>query len=468
MIELKLKGYKKTFSLRNLDVSHTKKPVIFYLINKHDSRRFFITFIIADLIKNELQYLFSYSEENRRKIDLLPNNKIFSISKTPHCTLSINKGEDFLTFMEDEEFFFYVNYKKMVMKVYTMNDVIKDSNIEYRRISSTFYKDDNDPNYFYLSSVDSANLLHIFRISLNLEKVEEIDVFSSNPFPPHVLKKYKDYIFLSHEFKYSRYDLQKSDKIVNSEELARIYEKLKIRLLYKEPNMSNFLSLESSRELFKQMNEKYSIKCMTGYILLLDTKTKERSYYSTSGGSPAHFEIDYLNDTIYTSSHNFLAAINDLVYLEPAVIDKFKLVGGKLEFQGAFSYPKGFRYTSHKIFYFENKPYICMFGQPNRLVFVDAEKMELLFYYDVGEDELSSHEDVRAYLLSRANDFVFIAIEVNAEGNIIFVGPQHIYFFDFSRRELYEQIDYKSLEVLDDEIQIDDYKLITSHLNYLD
>lgn len=50
--------------------------------------------------------------------------------------------------MEEEEFFVYVNYKRNIMKVYTMNDLIKNSEIEYKKISSTIYKDDNDPSFF--------------------------------------------------------------------------------------------------------------------------------------------------------------------------------------------------------------------------------------------------------------------------------------------------------------------------------
>ena len=478
MIELNLKGYTSSIKLSDSVIQRFKKPIIFYMVNKNDVRPFFITFVIINFMKSEILYLFSYNQENIEIINAQPNNKKFSFDKNPHCALCINEGEDFLAFMDNEEFFVYINYKTMIMKVYSMNDIVKNTDIKYKRISSTFYKDDSDKNFFYMSAVDSSNLLHIFRVSLTLDNIEEIDTFPSNPFPPHVLRKHKDFLLLSHEFKYSKFELQKNGKIVSQDELARIFLKHTLQLLYSQQRESTSLqqdniklSKKNAKELFKIIKENYNIRCLPGSILALNLNTKEKVYYNTMGGSPAHFEIDLKDDVIYTSSHNFLSSdtLGGLVYIEPAVIDKFKMNGSKLELVGTFSNPKGFRYTTHKIFYYNNKPYICVFGQPNRLMFIDATTMELMFYEDISEDELTNQSDLSIYLNTRDNEFDLAAIEVSEDGEcIIFVGPDYIYFYNFPQKKLIKKIDYKLFSIPNDNISLSDYKIRTAHMNYLD
>lgn len=471
MVELKLEGYVRPIQLSDVSVNSFEKPMIFYLTNKEDTRSFFITFVIIDFQKKQIQYINSFSEENVKIINSQPNSKIFKIDSTPHCSLTINNGEDFLTFMDEEEFFVYVNLKKMIMRVYTINDLIKNNDIVFKNISATFYKDEDDTNYFYLSAVDSTNLLHIFRAPLTLESIEEIDSFPSHASPPHVLRKLKTKLLLSHEFKFSKFQTQENGKILTEDELGvRVFTNVVRNLMQRNEFKAaqNIGQKINPKEILSFIREKYPVKCMPGKILMIDMDTKEKTYYDTTGGSPAHFEVD--NNAIYTSSHNFVRLRNNgIFYLEPAVIDKFILNQGKLELAGSFSHPKGFRYTTHKIFHNNNKTYICVFGHPNRLMFIDAEKMELLFYKDIGESDFTDETDMSIYMLPRFGGEEFVAVETSEDGEkIIFAGMEYIYFFNFANRDLYEVLNYKNFEIEDKKISLDDYMFRTAHFSFLD
>lgn len=464
MLELKLKGYTEQLDLSSMSKHSFSDPIIFYLANKDDIRSFLIAFVILDFKNNELQYLFSFIEENIKRIECEADHTKFVFHKAPHCSILVNKDRDFLTFFEDEKLFAYISTKEMTLTFYSMNDILKDDNIEFKRISSTFYKEKSDSDYIYISAVDSFEQLHIFKLSFSLNDITEIDTFPSHPFPPHVLRKHKDKLLISDEFKYSKFELQKEGRIISHDDLAKIYVKQYMRSQLKNKS-ENF---NHAKETFCFLKEQYAPKCLPGRILLLDMNTKEKKYFKTTGGSPAHFEIDTEHNFIYTSSHNFLGTANGLVLLEPAVIDKFRLENDELVHEGFFSYSNGYRYTSHKIFTNNNKSYICTFGQPNRLILIDAETMLLYDCFDVEEDKLSDQEDTALYINSRIGDLEIVALEVSPDGdNIIFIGSNYIYFYNFSQKVIYEKINFRACKINNSEINLKDYSLRTVHMNYL-
>ena len=161
------------------------------------------------------------------------------------------------------------------------------------------------------------------------------------------------------------------------------------------------------------------------------------------------------------------------MYLAPAVIDKYWLNESNLVHIGSFIHKTGYRYTSHKLFYFNNKPYICTFGHPNRLFIIDANSMELEYFQDIGIDELSSNEAIQEYLNSRESKFEIVPIEVNKSGeNLIFICNEFIYIYDFLNRNILYKINYlndegiKESEKNNKETQ--EYRILTAHIDFLE
>jgi hypothetical protein len=204
---------------------------------------------------------------------------------------------------------------------------------------------------------------------------------------------------------------------------------------------------------------------LPGEISLLNLKDLSLTLYETTFCAPAHFEIDTKKGIIFTSSHNF--AIFDKVYFfGPAALDRFVIENGKLKRTGVFSDPTAYRFTTHKIFYHKGKSYLCAFGQPNRLFFIDAETLKIIYYDDIEEDYLSGQKDIRDFLNNDPLDHIGLkAIEVSSDGEILFLlGPSHIFFYSFPERRIISRIVYDSAEG----IPLDSFYRLTTHSSYLD
>ncbi|MCL2051377.1 MAG: hypothetical protein FWG91_06600 [Lachnospiraceae bacterium] len=464
MIKLNAKIIERKMELKNVS-DHFSKALIYYMVNKNDLLAFFITYIIVDFENDKMIYIFTYQKDNVQKIHQEDANK-YQLAKCPHCSLQVVKNKSFLTFNEDEHFFVYVDYEKSTVDVLEMADIIHNSTTQFDKMSHTFFKDYTNSNYFFLSAVDKEDFLHIYRVSVDLKQVEEIYSCESKPIPPHVLRNYKEYLFLSDEFRYSKFELKKKNKIVTQDELGRRYYKLSVKLSVRENRTVPFP--EERRILYQQMREQLEVKCLPGRIMVVNSKTKEHNYYDTTGGSPAHFEIDEEKGLVYTSSHNFFGVKDGVIYFEPAVIDKFKIEEDKMIHIGSFSCPMGYRYTSHKIFKINNKSYLCTFGQPNRLVIACADDMKLLSYHDIGPDELTDQEDLSLYINSIKSENELIAVEVSQDNKIIiFADSKYLYFFDFDERKIFHKIEHY-FHIEDKSLDISDYILRTVHFNYLD
>lgn len=500
MLELKTKTYRRKFNISPWLADKFKYPIIFYLAHKDDYRAFLITFVIVDFHRSEIIYIISFSPENFEKVKNHPDENIFRIltGYNPHCSLQINPEENFYTFIENSGFFFNVNYKKNILKAFTGKDL---SCLEKDRLTlfgSTFYKDEENSDYFYLSAIskntDGKLKLNFFRASLDLCKLE--DIFNTQSFlsesAPHVTRKYKNYLINS-EFEFRRYKNKWTGKIFfSAKEYMRfvykdIYKEfcLKKKINFKmdnlrlkneirvwnvhlEPEFSDFCREKGSNFLeICEKNKKYAFSVLPGTITIIDIAKRILKSYETSVCTPAHFEFDFESSTIYTSSHNFII-LDKLYFLGPAAIDKFVIRGGELEKIGTFSNDCAYRFTTHKIFKYKNKRYICSFGQPNRLYFIDAETMETLYYDDIETDLLSDKWDIRHFLNNKnLEPFVLKTIEVSSDGEILFLlSHNFIYFYSFPERKILHRIDYRDFE-LGDNISLHDYYNRTTHCDYL-
>jgi len=472
-----LEIYKYERPLDNVDpvFKNICKPFIFYLNNKDDPRSFFNMFVVVNFEKDIITYYSTYSQKNADLLEKQIDNDIYMVQRTVHCTLEAKKGEVYLTFMEEECFFLHMDIRSLILTVYNMNDLVKDPNVNLTRICSTFYPDDMDNDFFYISAVDTNNFLRIYRVSLTLDQLKEVDNLPDISWPPHVLRKFRNLLFISNEFRFSNYILQKEQKVVSGEMLKRIILKHIHRIRSSQNpedsdlpagQMPSYINIDM-KNLYQTLRAKYDIRCLPGRIMLIDENTGYKQYYETSGGSPAHFEIDEENGVVYTSSHNFIMNDQMVIFNEPAVIDKYKVNKNSLDHIGAFKFSEGYRYTTHRIFFNEGKQYIVTFAEPNRLIFIDAETMEFIFSYDVDEQNmLSNCEDIGIFINCMVNGKSYLALEVTPDGEyIFFIGYDDIYIFHFKSRKIVGKQSYKNF--VQDNLDLNRYGLKTAHLYYL-
>lgn len=472
MIKLELDKRVIPIEVGNELIEHFSSPIIFYLMNRNDKRPLLVNFVIINFEKKQLEYYDTFLEENNRRISDYPEQDILVLLRTPHRTVTINKGEDFFTFIQEEQYFYYINYKKQFAVIYTFDDFIKHKDYKLLKISSTNYIDTKNPDYMYLSAIDDENNLHIYRVSLTLQEIEEIHIVPNQIVPPHTLRKYKDLLLLSHDFGNAQFYKQNSKTIISSTKFAMMLQKKKAFAERKRRDQVHQNISVSPRisELFNEINSEDPIVCSNGEVLIVNLENMEETFYKTTGTSPAHFEIDEEKDIVYVSSHNFFVWNGKNIYVDPAVLDKYKLENGGLHLEKSFSHRTGFRFTSHKLFYHQGKPYMCTFGQPNRLFIIDAEEMELLYYQDIGKDELTDQSSIRDYLNDRRDEFEIVGIEVSQSGEyLLFICNQYIYIYEFAKREVILSIPYLSNTCDDERLYagLDQYKIRTNHIDYL-
>ena len=509
MITLRTKKYTLPFKIAREIRDSIKKPLIFYLAHKEDTRIFFITFVIIDFKKEELLYIESYLPENISAVENHPQSNFFktqSQNANPHCAISIQKDSSFLVFFEVAPFFFQVDYRQNTIEVHT-GDILKKNPDEIATsFSPTVFKDDANPNYFYFTATIQDNItrersLRFYKSSLNLSKIEELysrPVIGSRT--PHVTKKIGSFL-VSSNFVQSRFKNLSTGKIFKSANsyALHIYTSLykeyckqnkinctnqiplsEINTLIKNTSHPYHTYLESKFSLFcKQKgkdlvdicerNAEYSATFLPGAITFLNLETKKEKTSETTLGAPAHFEIDKKSGDLYISSHNFLV-LKKMYFWGPAAIDRFRLIDEKFIRVASFSHPTGYRFVSHKIFSYKNKSYLCTFGQPNRLFIADAKTMQLLFYDDIGMDFLSSQTNISHFLNhTELETFVIKAIEVSEDGRfIIFISHDYLYIYDFPKRKIVQKIKYNSDIPSSDDLLLSSSYSITVHMNYLE
>ena len=478
MLELKTQTYKAKIEIDPEIVREFKYPIIFYLAHKDDQRFFFITFVILDLQKSEISYIRTYSPENIEKVENYEQSEIFRAMPVfnPHCSIRINDQDEFLTFVERTGFFFKVMPKENRVIVLTGKDLKINQPAHVREFGATFYKTkESEQDILYLTAIsdqqDGTDLLNFYRSSLDLNDIQPVFSTPSGRFfpPPHATRKYGDYL-LNSEFSAREFKNKKTGEIfkatfelyryvyrelykefcetkgeIFSEECFLEKNKIDVRELSIDPEFREFCETKG-RDFIDicTHDPRFDFSVLPGTISLVDPKNHTIDYYHTSCCAPAHFEVDEREDFVYTSSHNF-SRFHRLFLFGPVAIDKFRLREGKLEKVGTFSDPTAYRCTTHKVFRYKDKPYICTFGQPNRLFFIDAETMTTLFYDDIGEDVLSG-KILPQFLNNTVTQSVYFrGVEVSSSGEVIFfMDHQYIYFYSFPERRVLTRLPYFS------------------------
>lgn len=499
MLELKTKTFKVPISIDPEARESFRDPLIFYLAHKDDKRAFFLTFVILDFLRQELLYIASYYLENISLIEQLENSEIFGLRNmfvNPHCSIRQGNKKTFLTFFEKARYFTQVDFEKNIMRVYTGEDIGIEKTEEVLDFGATFYRDENDPDYFYLTALTQSEKypgrkLHFYKTKLDLSKIEEIYVMETGlVYAPHATRQLGKYLlnsdFLSCQIKnnfsgrifsssneyalfvygelYREYCLSKGKPF--SVGLFRGEESVKKVML--NPGFHFFCQAKGKNFLAICQDEKYAFTPEQGTIMLLDLEAKKMAYFKTTYCCPAHFEVDDVSGDIFVSSHNFLDFLGQVYFLGPAAIDRFSLnSAGQLKKIATFTHPLIYRMTSHKIFSYEGRKYICSFGQPNRLVFVDVEKMEMIHYQDIEEDITTDPVELLDFINDNSKLITIKTIEVSRDGKFIFfLSHKFIYIYNFPERKIVQKIKYLSDISFGEGCNLHQFYMRTTHVDY--
>ena len=505
MIEFKIKTYRKKMEVPDKITEGFKHPMIYYLSHKDDPKAFFVTFIIVDFQRRAILHIVSYFPENIDKMKNFPDGERF-VSRpfvNPHCSVEIGQQEDFYTFMEGANYFFYINYRKNIMRAYLAEEFVATKLGKIKEMGATFFKDSEDASTFYLVAEERRDntkegRLHFLKSNTDMSRVEKIykTPFSSCLFVPHVSRKFKNYL-LNSEFSSTQYKNLMTGTIFNNRvELNRyvygeIYKEFctETNRKYSQENFFKENEINGFNDRFQpefdtycktrgsdiieicRNDQRYSFSVMPGKISILDLEKLTMERYDTTFCAPGHFEVDEKEGVIYSSSHNFIRGKNNH-FLGPAAIDKFIFRDGKFIKSGVFTDPTGYRFTSHRVFYYENRPYICTIGHPNRLFIIDAQEMKTYYFVDLFEDVLSDKIDVASFLNNVGHVFegrlIYMALEASFDGEYVcIVGYKNLYIFSFSERKIILSIPFFMDYPFEDGISSTYFHRKTTHVNYL-
>jgi len=191
-------------------------------------------------------------------------------------------------------------------------------------------------------------------------------------------------------------------------------------------------------------------------ILVFNTTNNETKIIHTNEKSPAH--IITHKDKVYYSACNIVLFKENFIFLGPASIGRAINIDGNLEKDLIFKHPTGFRFPSHACI---SDSTLVVMGFPNRLFFINTNKMDLQFYYDIGEtvipdDNLLSFFNVA--LKKSKSQTRYTAIKVSRDGKyVVLVNNEKLLFFNYKKREVEHMIS----------IPTQDGQIGTVHFSYL-
>lgn len=150
-------------------------------------------------------------------------------------------------------------------------------------------------------------------------------------------------------------------------------------------DVSNMTDLSDAAMCIKYNNSDFP----KGKIFLWDIKINKLLIIDPPLYTPAHVEFDWNNQSVfYVSCHNMSKFKSSMVLHGPGMIVKYRYANGTIEQLGCFTDFKFNRITTHKLFYYNNKPFLAVTGYPNYLYIVNAETMTLVDKIKLFEAEI--------------------------------------------------------------------------------
>lgn len=505
MLNLKISMNKFDVSIKNYIKEEFKFPIVLSYFNKNDSFKILAGFIITDFSNNSVTYLESFNKENINIVQKYKDNwgKI-DLMEDIHSFIKVNDNV-LLAFTQETNFFYYIDLNNLFINLYFWAEDFTNLWIwEILKFSPTNFKDPDDESSFIFSATslqDWKIYYNFLKSTLDLSEIKLLYRYErhiDNKFVCHTTRKYDKSIYVSNFDDVNLYCEEINKTFTESEYRQLALTFLKNFNLYEKiidtytdldkaqmPLLRNLLDkilwiLKSARfdysdnfirKFFKKLDRynfldfleitKYKAKALAWNFNSYDINSFTETIYNTSFSRPAHFEF-YENE-IYVSSHNFIY-LDRRYYLGQAALDKFIIENWILQKIWTFYYEKWYRYTSHRVFEYNWKKYICTIWQPNRLLLIDAETMELYSYYDIWENILDNQNNLKTFLNSFRWDS-YVSLEVSASWKyIIITSNWEFLVFSIDEMKVLDTVCFLERKLIDfDNIE----KKIITHIQYL-
>lgn len=507
MIEFDLQKSTKSIHLEdNVKKSFDKKLVYFYF-HRNDNKRFFIKVAIFDFQKWQIDYYESHTIGNLEKFNesQLPNI-VYNIHM-PHSFVDAGNGF-YYCFVEwqvkETSHFYKIDIIRMKFYFCDIRDLYPTLDFEQWCFSPTpeHFQEDKFFYQLFMSYDKNGNITkNILRLSLNWLNNQLIH---SNPhvlkdkywLSPHSVKKIGNYLlsskFLNFDFVICKWIEITFDKINDFYHYTNKYfkrYKYFRKFIFNEKTLSKEKIMHLFDVLFKDIVSQNQKKLLLKYYLqkkeidfltfvnsnnlkprfnnwiieVFDLETSITTLLETSISNPAHLEIDYLDNSIYVSSHAFFRNkelyVGGICFFWPGCIDKFNFIDWKIIKTGTFQHSTWFRYTSHVIFYYNGRKIISTIWEPNRLFFIDGITMELIYYYDLVFKNYYKEYDIEyniEYINSTYLNWFedhFIWFSISEKNGIIFIKwKTNNLLFDYKKKTILYNWNNSDLGLSNDDI----------------
>jgi hypothetical protein len=429
---LKLKIFEQKLDLNDISRKF-KKPIFISLDEKRDSSKTLLNYATIDLNKGAIKYIIN-EESNFDKLKEFSEEKKKSIAKkSPHSVISLSEDEMSLFSYHPSNYVCHLNLKNKILDYVPSTSLQINESQKARDFCCTVYKSPSNKKLFYFSLIledEKGSKLVIYESDLAFKKIRKVGEIAGEIEAPHTVIELGGVLFISKE-------QRETIKIKSKNIKGKILDDLYFKLNGKE-------GPENKKEVEAFLREG-DYEMINGEVALMDKDTGALKCYPASGAFTGHFEIDEVESAIYISNHNLLGSKKCGVALpKPAVLDKYLIKGNKnLEYCGKFECDFGYRFTSHKVYRKNGKPYIVTFGYPNRLIIIDGETMELVYWEDIGVQGVVEDLKFGKGIILTEDDLRISAMEVSEDGEaLFFLTQKYFYLYDLVNRKLIQKIPY--------------------------
>ncbi|WP_349945588.1 hypothetical protein ABFV83_17220 [Lacrimispora sp. BS-2] len=368
---------------------------------------FFEAYYIIDLEKKETkEILVDNTKEQEHLVKMIERQ--FPKGKLPY---GAQKTEQFLPYLINPHSCYKVGDRMLSFMLQA--PYFREINVNSLETRAITYKDPTD-TIFSASSIGNRddNLIYL---SVNSSD-ERADIYNGK-------KTEMGFDYLEYDVERRRFQEQKHIEkglIDNMHQVGYSKERFLVSLdmnISVNLDVSDMPGLDNEAVRIEYNNADFP----KGKIFLWDMQKEKSLIMEPPLYTPAHVEFDRDDQSVfYVSCHNMSKFKGSMVLHGPGMIVKYRYTDGIVVNLGCFTDSEFNRITTHKIFYYNEKPFLAVTGYPNYLYIIDAETMVLANKIKLFEAEPSVlYQD--GLFPCIGNRKAPLYLQVNAEGTEVYL-----------------------------------------------